>query len=83
MIDMNDPELIHATLENIRWTQMVYKQREREYRLAAKADRGVFYTDDKDRFIREANKYKSYTDELNVIKSAIIDDIRIIMKTQK
>ena len=78
MIDPNDPEMIDAILQNIYSTIMEYAQKEKEYRLAAKADKGVFYTVDKDRFTDKANQYKKMIDELNAKKSAIIYDLRKI-----
>jgi hypothetical protein len=73
--DKNDPELIRGMLDNIYITLSVYKQKEKEYRSAANADRGVFYTTDKDRFTFEANKYKKMIDELNNLKYDIVSYI--------
>jgi hypothetical protein len=78
MIVPNDPELIDAILQNIYITLSVYKQKEKEYRLFANADKGHFYTLDKDRFMNKANEYKRLIDELNAMKSDIVSDIRII-----
>lgn len=76
MYDINDPELIHATLQNIYTTLSVYKQKEREYRLFAKADRGCYYTADKDRYTREAEKYKKLIEELDTMTFDIVADIK-------
>jgi hypothetical protein len=75
IFDKNDPELIHGMLENIYITIGVYKQKERDNRIAANADRGVFYTVDKDRFTFEADKYKKLINELNDLKHEIVSFI--------
>lgn len=73
--DKNDPELIHGMLDNIYTTISVYRQKEKDCRIAANADRGVFYTTDKDRFTFDANKYKKMIEELNDLKSEIVSYI--------
>jgi hypothetical protein len=75
LTDLTDPELIHGTLENIYTTVSVYQQKQREYRLAAKADRGHFYTNDKERYEREAEKYGKLIADLEKQKSEIITEI--------
>lgn len=82
MIDTNDPEFVDAVIQNIYTTLAVYKQREKEYRLFAKADKGHFYTDDKDRFIYKANQYKRLIDELNALRNDIVSDICKIKQKQ-
>lgn len=74
-IDLSDPELIHGTLENIYATLHVYKQKQKENRLAANADRGYFYTEDRDRFENQANKYGRLIADLEKQKSEIITEI--------
>jgi hypothetical protein len=70
--DTYEKDLVEATLQSIYTYINIYKQREREYRLAAKADKGHFYTNDKDRFTNEADTYRKMIDELEKQKYEII-----------
>jgi len=69
MCDINeeDRKLQNAIIENAYSTMAIYKQKEKEYRIAANS-KGFYSTCDKERYTSEANKYKKQIEELyNII----------------